>query len=61
MELSLEENFTQNREQFLHDEVDEIMDYVFLEHPFCKKHDSSEVDENMKWSSEVKDNSEYFD
>ena len=29
MELSLEENFTENREQFLDDEVDEIMDYVF--------------------------------
>ena len=29
MELSLEDNSTENREQFLDDEVDEIMDYVF--------------------------------
>ena len=61
MELSLEENFTENREQFLDDDidvVDEIMDYVFGEYPFCEEHDqSSEVEDN----SEVKDNSKYFE
>ena len=33
MELSLEENFRENREQFLDGEVDEIMDYIFGEYP----------------------------
>ena len=76
MELSLEENFTENREQFLDDEVDEIMDYVFGEYPLCEEHedssevedsieveDSSEVEDNseVEDSSEVEDNSEYFD
>ena len=75
MELSLEENFTENREQLLDDEVDEIMDYVFGEYLFCEEHDdsseehddsseehddSSEVEE-VEDSNEVEDNSEYFD
>ena len=57
MELSLEENFTENREQFL-DEVDEIMDYVFGEYPLSEEHESSEVEDNSELSE---DNSEYFD
>ena len=57
MELSLDENFTENREQFL-DEVDEIMDYVFGEYPLSEEHESSEVEDNSELSE---DNSEYFD
>ena len=57
MELSLEENFTENREQFLDDDidvVDKIMDYVFGEYPFCEEHDqSSEVKDNSKYLSKV--------
>ena len=49
MELSLEENFTENREQFLDDGVDEIMDYVFGEYPLCEEHeDSSEVEDSIE-------------
>ena len=55
MELSLEENFTENREQFLDDEVDEIMDYVFGEYPLSEEHESSEVEDNSELSE---DNSE---
>ena len=48
MEVSLERNFKENREQFL-DDVDEIMDYVFGEYPFCEEHDdSSEVKNTSK-------------
>ena len=65
MELSLEENFTENREQLLDDEVDKIMDYVFGEYPFCEEHDDSseEHDDSSEVEDicEVEDNSEYFD
>ena len=71
LELSLEENFTENREQLLDDEVDEIMDYVFGEYPFCEEHndsssgleDSSELEDSNEVEDicEVEDNSEYFD
>ena len=64
MELSLEENFTENREQSLDDEVDEIMDTIFGDYPFCEEHDdSSEADERseVEDNSEAEDNSEYFD
>ena len=50
MELSLEENFTENREQLLDNEVDKIIDYVFGEYPFCEEHDdSSEVEDSNKF------------
>ena len=58
MELSLEENFIENREQLLNEEVDDIMDYIFGDYQFSEEHDdSSEVDE----SSEVEDKSEAED
>ena len=54
-ELSVEKNFTENREYFLNDDVDETVDYIFGDYPFCEEpDDSSEVDE----SSEVEDNSD---
>ena len=55
MELSLEENFTESREQLLDDEVDEIMDYVFGEYPFCEEDDDNSEEHDD--SSEEHDNS----
>ena len=54
IEVSLEESFTENREQFL-DEVDEIMDYVFGEFSVDPSSGESEA------TSELEDNSEPFD
>ena len=59
MELSLEEKFTENREQLLDDEVDEIMNYVFGEYPFCEEHDDS--NEECDDSSEVEDSNKVED
>ena len=70
MELSLEDNFTETREQFLDDEVDENMDYIFGDYPFCEEHnesceadESSEVEDKSEAedNSDMEDNSEYID
>ena len=58
MELSLEENFTENREQFLDDEVDEIMDYISLVTTHSVKNTMIAVKQTraVKWKIRVKQN-----